>query len=49
MKHLTAAIFFFIATSALGQLYSTGLVFNDANYQKAKIHMAPLWLYHEQT
>lgn len=37
MKILSAAFFLFITASAFGQLYSTGLVFNDANYQKAKM------------
>lgn len=37
MRHLTAAFFLFIATNALGQLYSNGLVFNDLNYKKAQI------------
>ena len=37
MKILSAAFFLFFTGSAFGQLYSTGLVFNDANYQKAKM------------
>lgn len=37
MKYLTTAFFLFLYISGFGQLYSTGLVFNDDNYQKASI------------
>lgn len=35
MRILTIIIFLFVHNYAFGQLYSTGLVFNDDNYQKA--------------
>ena len=37
MKILALAFFLFVGNSAFGQLYSTGLVFNDEKYEKAPI------------